>query len=177
MTDEWVDGPATLASADDAFHAGITQELLRGNITRAQEQNRFSYQSIFQGELANNALTVWALNPKFIQTVIPRRTKLGSTSPRSFTVKLDGKLVTSGDTVTIRLYFLSDLSGTPDSTDAFPGQLYTEHQYTLSSYSLQSDTVTLTSPSGDIWLALVNKAAAGSTATRLRGLYIRETAT
>ncbi len=172
----WVSGPAQLANADDALHAGITQDLLRGNLAQAQAQSRFSFQSICQAPVTQATEDARAWFDNFIMVTIPTRTAAGGTSPRDFTVHLDGKIATTagGKIATVYMHFL------PSEREAFSTHArypYAQFDFQLSSYVTLSDGVTIPAGADVHYIGLSAELdGAGPITTSIRGFYLRETA-
>jgi hypothetical protein len=143
----WVLGPATLANADDALHAGITVDLLRGNLLRAIEQSAYDLQCFHNdGDLAiSQAFTstdythFTDYNPQMITMRIEP-----DSSWRNIVFSLEAKVDTG--TATVRAYLRPVFEETPslDATHAFAGEAaYTTLTVTATSWGTRySGTIT-----------------------------------
>ncbi len=196
----WVHGPATLASADDALHSGITNALLRGNLNQAQAQSRSSIQGALQSAVTHTVADGWEWFTDFDPILFPSRSAVGGTSRRQLHILLDAKLNASGPKAAIRVHIMGDYSGTPsvDTTLGLTGYPYAEFSFELSSYVTLSDDVgptlaseinvvtngsidSRTSPTNQygyyIGISAKTDTAAPSTILSIRGIHIREVAT
>jgi hypothetical protein len=118
----WVLGPATLANADDAFHAGVTVDLLRGNLLRAIEQSAYDVQCFHHdGDLAISQAftsTDYTLFSDYNQQMITMRTEPDGTW-RDINFAIEAKVDTG--TATVRAYVRSNYEASPtlDATSGF----------------------------------------------------------
>jgi hypothetical protein len=195
---DWVDGNQSTAVADDSLHAGITVDLLRGNILRAQEQSHCDLTGYHHDgdsgiTIATGAATFQHVT-NFGAMAIPMRTKLGTEGYRDITFFLDGTISVAG-TATVRAFLLpryrSDIA--IDGTDGIAGvSSYTELQFTdHTGYQNKSGIITV----GDVgsfgefvssdylyrvptaYLMLVCKVAGGAMTVTMRCPRVREVTT
>jgi hypothetical protein len=181
MTD-WVDGPATLANADDALHSGITGALLRGNLHKAQEQSRFGLMAALPTAVSHDTGDLWEWFDAWHPFYVNSRTILGGGNTRQIKVVVDGRLEVGGaaQNAYIRIHFINRWSGTPipapaDGLVSFP---YATVGFSTSSYVMVSTDIRPDLGSDDFLLGLsVVTNQATNTLVYVRSLYLRESAT
>ncbi|MHC4644314.1 MAG: hypothetical protein ACYTBJ_02345 [Planctomycetota bacterium] len=175
---------STLASADDAFHSGVTTAL-RGNVIRTQRESRVAHQSIFQSELSQSLATTFAYYDSWIPFPLPIRNILGAAQPRTWTLVVDAKLSSASTLATGNLQ-VSLLPGfdeppTIDGTSGILSYPKAEFQVSASTYALYSDDVTPWASSGYPYFyahAVADKVTGSAAHTMyIRGVYLRESAT
>lgn len=143
---DWVDGDEAVVVADRPFHAGVAQDLVRGNLLRAQEQSGYDLCALlFDGDSTithtPSSSGDFELLSEFVPMVLPLRKKQESDDWRTLTVFVDGK--TSGGTATVRAYLTRAWNPTVDATGGILGvESYAEVTLTGAGFAVDSDTVT-----------------------------------
>ncbi len=154
MADSWVIGDTTYLGADYPFHAGITRELLRGNLDRLLDQSGYRYQSIAHGsdayaehtfaasDVYEDVTTEWGSWPTRVNYVE------GSGVFRQLRVIISGRIVhaSASAPTTVRLYALSRprASLDPHSTSGLAGVTgYGDLVFSTSDWVVGSTTLTV----------------------------------
>jgi hypothetical protein len=190
---DWIDGSANTVVADDSLHAGVTVELMRNNLIKAQNESGFDISCFHHDGDAAIAQAVASANDfelfsNFNPLVIVLRQQEDTTTFRNQTLSIDGK--SSSGTATVRIYYRRswDANVSVDTTDGFLDETeFAEFTFSSTSYATASDSFipqassSIIAPVSGITMVvayIVVVFTATTTATvSLRNLRIRESAT
>jgi len=124
---DWVDGPASLQTSDSPLHAGVTLDLMRGNLHRAIEQSGYDFSSFTRStEIMNHAFstadTYEDMTPDIDGVPIVMRRKLDG-EWRDIRVTMQAKLISGTAKATIRVHLLPAYQDalSPHSTGGITG--------------------------------------------------------
>lgn len=140
----WLDYDETEAAADDCLHAGITVDILRGNLQRAQGQSRYDVQGFHHDgdqKIDHTCTgTDWQYMSNFGYLLLPARKMRDSDLFRRVRLYLDGQ-VSSAASVRVRGHFttrrVADL--VIDAADGLVGDAnYLEFTITATSFGTNS---------------------------------------
>ena len=143
----WVKAPSSLQVADSPFHAGITVDILRGDLRRSFEQSGVDLQSFHHSTSYSKhefsaASTYEDITPTFgAVPFLMRRKEDGSWRDLKFTVTAN--VSTSTKAVNLRIYALSMYVSTlaPDPTGGILDAPYAEIDLSTTASTIYSATL------------------------------------